>query len=78
MSIINEMSAYALAVEDSLVSPEVFQIVSEHLAQDYKISQAKASAILIASWSFCNVSDESFKDFLKHWVEDQCGESVDD
>ena len=78
MSVLNDMRAFALSVEDSITAPEIFQIMVEDVAFSYNVSHATSAAILIASWSFCNTSDKSLKDFLQHWVEDQCGTHFDD
>ena len=65
----------ARLVEDSLTSPELFQIGVEQLAKDFETTQAEMSSVMIACYSWMLWDDKSLKDFLNDWIKDKLGET---
>jgi len=60
-------------VEDSLTSPEMFQIGVEQMAKDFDVTQAEMSSVMIACYSWMLWDDKSLKDFLNDWIKDKLG-----
>jgi len=65
----DDIKAYAYIVEDSLTSPEIFELAIQQLAEMLGKSEAKIASILLGCYS-CQNAEGSLKGFLQDWIND--------
>lgn len=65
----DDIKAYAYLVEDSMTSPEIFELAVQQLAEMMGKSESKIASILLGCYS-CHKAEGSLKGFLEDWIDD--------
>lgn len=57
-------------VRDCLQSPATFEVLVTRVSESLDVEAAMGASILLACYSYTLSREDSFRDFIVHWIED--------